>query len=521
LRRQLLYLTNTGLTACMWQGGRLSSKQIFNNDELGWNGLSQFLTENPQVPALLLIDLIEEDFQRDTIPHVYGKARTTLIERRLEQLYRDTPFRNGVRQGREKGGRKDDHMLFSALTNAPLLRPWIDAIQKVKVPLAGIFSVALLSSLLFEKLRLGTGPVLLITHQTGGLRQSFFIDGYLKFSRLTQLSGQSPEEIAEIANAETTKTRQFLANTRLLQRGDTIDIVVVDNREALQQLQALNSDSAAANFRFFEIEEAARKLRLKIPEQVTVCDKLFLALLATRPPESHYTLFEQSRLYALWRTRIILYLLSAAVIIWAAFISGANFVDALDAAKRTRFLEQETALNQAHYRSIIASMPSTVAKPHDMKSAVDLNQAILQNSPTPHALLTEISYALNTLPSLKLNEIKWESTDKDPAGAQAVAAPVPGANPVDQPSLAEIGVPTTPFQIVTLKGEVLPFKEDYRSALENVDQLSKELMKDKHVQVTVTHPPLDVRPTVALTGQAGATGETPLAEFEIRVIWSP
>jgi hypothetical protein len=82
-------------------------------------------------------------------------------------------------------------------------------------------------------------------------------------------------------------------------------------------------------------------------------------------------------------------------------------------------------------------------------------------------------------------------------------------------------VPKTPYEVVTLKGQVTPFTDDYRAALEDVHHFADELMKDKHIQVTITHPPLDIRPSVPLIGHAGDPAVTPSADFELRIFWTP
>jgi hypothetical protein len=531
LRRHLLYLTNSQLTARVWQGGRLLDEQCFSNDEAGWEALPRYLAQNKHVPILLLVDLIEEDFHRDTIPHIVGQARSRMVERRLQQLYRDTPFRHAARQGREKEGRKDDRMLFAALTNVSLLNCWIDIILKEKVPLEGIYSVALFSSALFAKLQLGSAPTLLITHQSGGLRQSYFVDGYLRFSRLTQLPSQSPAEVAEVAKLEMSKTRQFLANTRLLQRGQLIEIVVLDNPDALDALQTCNLDLNSVSYRFLDFNEAKRLLALRMEEDIAVCDLLFLTLLARKPPTGHFALFEQTRSYMLWQVRIALYVLSSAAVAASVLMTGVNIVDALEARAQVREYEHSTQEHQARYEKVLKSMPATMAKPHDMKTAVDLEQMIAQNSPSPTALLFAISHALDTLPQLHLTELNWEVSEKEslvttPENTQVPAttattsatAAVMGAPP---PPVALIGVPKKPLQIIIIKGQVQQLKDGFRTALEDVNQFSAEMMKDKRLQVTITHPPLDVRPSVVLNGQAGNPDAIVNADFEIRLVLNP
>ncbi|MHB1591107.1 MAG: hypothetical protein ACYCTW_06195, partial [Sulfuricella sp.] len=312
-RRQLLYLTNNQLTAYRWERGSLSSGHTFPNDETGWAAFSLHLAGSQNTPTYLLADLIEEDFQLGNLPHVLGRSRRTLVQRRLGQLYRDTPYRQAIQQGREEHGRKDDRMLFSALTNVELLKPWLDAILKQKAPLAGIYSPALLSAALIKKLGLASDNLLLVTHQSSGLRQSFFQGSALKFSRLTPLADHNPDTVADTTARETANTRQFLASARLLPRGATLDAVILAHGEGLQRLQSACQDMPAMVHRFLDLADAAALLGLKNPGSVSLCDPLFLSLLGHAIPASYYAQAQQTRCFRLWQARLVLYILSVGV----------------------------------------------------------------------------------------------------------------------------------------------------------------------------------------------------------------
>jgi hypothetical protein len=89
------------------------------------------------------------------------------------------------------------------------------------------------------------------------------------------------------------------------------------------------------------------------------------------------------------------------------------------------------------------------------------------------------------------------------------------------PSAALIGVPKKPFEIVTLEGEVVPFKNDYRTALESINRLTVDLRKNKHIQVDITRPPLDVRPSAKLESQAGNDEGLSKPRFSLKLAWRP
>jgi hypothetical protein len=523
LAKHLLYLNNNQLTSSMWDKGIQSSVQTFNNYASGWLQFSEYLQAHRDVPVYLLTDLVEEDFQNENIPHVFGLAKQNLIQRRLAALYRDTPYREASQQGREKEGRRDDKMLFSALTNAQLLKPWLDALMKEKIDVAGIYSVALLNPLLFKKLDLGKESTLLVTHQSSGLRQSYFHEGHLRFSRLAPETAWSAEAIAEFAESEIVKIRQFLASTRLMARGAAINIVVVADTKIIQHLRPLSPDVEGMHYRFIDLNEAQQVFGLpKLPEQ-TLCDALFLSLLASKRIPAHYATFEQTRLHKLSQARATLKLFSVLTIAAAVILASGNVLDAFHMSNLTKRAQQETQQALANYQATTTSMPVTVANPHDMKVAVDVARMIQQNGPTPNPMLTLISKALDTLPQIKIHELNWQVNETDGAAPDAAAAPPPplASGEVVPLSASLIGIPAKPFEILTLEAEVMPFNNDYRTALESVRQFTLELQKNTHVRVEVITPALDIRPSVKLESQAGNDSDLPKPRFSLKLVWKP
>lgn len=522
MAKQLLYLSNNQLSATIWEKGVFSEPQIFDQYPSGWLKFSEYLAKHRELPAYLLTDLIEEDFQRETIPHVMGPARKNLIERRLLNLYRDTPYSQATQQGREKEGRRDDRMLFSALTNAQLLKPWLDALVKEKIDVGGIYSVALLSSLLFKKLNLGKSPALLVTHQSSGLRQNYFQDGYLRFSRLSPETAWSPEAIAEITDVEMAKTRQFLASTRLMARGEAINIVVVAAADIIAQLRPRCPDEGGMVYRFIDLDEARQVFGMTKLEPMTRCDPLFLSLLASKRVPSHYATLEQTRQYRLSQLRTGFKGLSVITLSAAVIMATSNGLDAMHASNLARQAQIKTKTTLAAYQATTSSMPVTVANPHDMKAAVEVANMVAENGPMPTQILTALSRALDAVPQIKIHELSWqtnviEAADADPSAAPP--APVPGEAALLNGGL--LGVPLKPGQTLLVEGEVAPFKNDYRSALELVQQLNVELQKEPHLRVEIVKPPIDIRPTAKLESQAG--NDTDLAKplFSLKLVWKP
>ena len=523
MAKHLLYLNNNQLTASVWDKGVQSPVQTFSNYASGWLQFSEYLKGHRDIAAYFLTDLVEEDFQHENIPHVFGPAKQNLIKRRLEAIYRDTPYREASQQGRAREGRRDDKMLFSALTNAQLIKPWIDALLKEKIDVAGIFSVALLNPFLFKKLELGKESTLLVTHQSSGIRQSYFHDGYLRFSRLAPETAWSAQAIAEFAESEIVKIRQFLASTRLKPRGEAINIVVVASTQIIEYLRPLSPDVDGMRYRFIDLDEAPQIFGLpKLPDLV-LSDSLFLSLLASKRIPSHYATFEQTRLHNLSLARATLKVMSLLTIAAGVILASGNVLDALHTSNLTKRAKQETQKTLAQYLSTTSSMPVTVANPSEMKSAVDVARLIKENGPTLNPIFTLISSSLDTLPQIKIHELNWQASETNGGAPDPTAPPPPPVAPGESPPISAslIGIPKEPFEILMLEGEVVPFNNDYRTALESVQQLILELQKNKHVRVEVIKPPLDVRPSVKLESQTGNDADLAKPVFSLKLVWTP
>ncbi|MFZ6758773.1 hypothetical protein ACO0K9_16330 [Undibacterium sp. Ji50W] len=520
MAKHLLYLTNNQLVATVWDKDVFSTEKTFSNYASGWLAFSEYLELHRDIPAYLLTDLVEEDFQRENIPHVFGRARNSLIQRRLNTLYRDTPFHKASHQGRAHEGRKDDQMLFSALTNPILIKPWLEQLHAKKIDVAGIYSVALLSPLFFKKLHFGTEPTLLITHQSSGLRQSYFHEGYLRFSRLAPETAWSSESVAEFAKSEIAKTTQFLASTRLILRGDAINVVVIANSEIISYLHPLCPDVDGMRHRLIDLNEARHIFDLKKMVDITLCEPLFLSTLASQRIPSHYTTLEQAKFHNLSKTRGNLDLLSAVTVTGAVVWTFANGYNAFHASNQAQKAQLDTQQILAKHQATASSTKVTLASPQDMKTAVEVAGMITNNTPTPTSMLAQLGKALDTLPQIKIHQINWQVSSANDAQTDAAAVPV--ASTESTPLVAKlIGIPNRPIEILTLEGEVVPFKNDYRTALDSVNQLTRELQKNAHMQVEITKPPIDLRPTVKLDSQAGNDADLMKPRFNLKLVWKP
>lgn len=518
-RKQLFYLSSEGLCVYQWRRGRLTAGPCFANQRAGQDAFGAYLAGGGGgLPAYLMTDLIEEDFQRLTLPHVGGRAGRALVARRLGQQYRDTPFRHASVQGREADGRRDDQLLFCALTNPSELQPWLARMEQHKTALAGIYSTALASGALVRRLALGHEHLLLVTQQAGGLRQSYFHAGQLKFSRLTPASHGELRPARLIA--ETEKTRQFLTSTHLQERGEVLHTVTLWPSGQLAPLAAQCADGPELAYHWIGLDAAAAGLGLDAAPPLA--EPLLLSLLARRPPASHYPAGAARRYYQLWRNRSALHAGSLALLAAGALWTGANLWRTYAAERDIAALRLEAGQLDRRYRSIMATLPPSVAPARDMKAAVRIGQLVSAQAPTPAPMLAMLSRALDRSPQISLAQLDWQAA---PAAGAAGATQMPAPGAADDAPLSSLllGLPLAPPQTLRVEALVQGAPDDGRAMLDTANRFAQELARERKLVVEIAQMPLDVRPSMTLSGKAGSSADTDRGKAKLVLFlrWQP
>lgn len=537
----LAYLCGGRLEAWRWRRGILSPGPVFDPEQGGADAFADYMVEQGRPPVYLLTDLVEEDFHRVLLPHVRGRSGRNLLARRLQQHYRETPYRRAALQGRQQeptgvpAGRRDDVVLMSALTNPAAVQLWTEALTLVEAPLAGIWSAALLCARVPALLGFTQPHVLLVTWQSCGMRQSYFRDGQLKFSRLVPAQ-------AECA-AETARTRQFLVSAHLLERDDMLHAVLVTHDDAIAPLSALCASGPETTFHFVPLAIAFERCGLApadggAPPQA---DALLLHLLARGLPRSHYPAGADARYFRLWRARVSLYASAAAVAACALAWTGFNLWSYAEANVAAGTLAEETRHFTARYRSAMAPMGPTAAPTADMRAAVLVDRLLADQGPAPLDMLGMVSAALDRTPQVQLVSLAWQveapaaAPRGDGAGtaagdgardgasrAGALAGPDAVAGATDQQAVpsALLGIPVKPRQSLRVDAEVRLDRADARGAVDSMTVFAQELARHPRLTVSIEQPVLDVRPDARLSGRA--TGEAaPPSPFTLRLELAP
>jgi hypothetical protein len=490
----LLFLSADRLHAQLMTDGKIALQRDFTDAPEGRGNFESFL-QTVKCPTYLLADLIEEDFRHEIIPHLSGRSRKALLQRKFDQFYRGTTFHQATLLQRQKSGRRDDDMLFSALTNPALITPWLNIMLAQQTPLAGIYSVPQISAPLVKDHP--SNHLLLISWEKfSGLRQTYFSDHHLQISRLTPVHAELTFRDAVIK--ELSRTYQYLKSLSLLPSGQILDVRILCHVADRNELQHKLPDDADMRYDFADIEKVGKQLNIDYHFTDSDASQIFLHQLATNRPKTNYASAEHTRYQTLRQLRHALNwsagVLLLASVLWAA---GTVLKSSVDAAE-TESIDMQTQRILKEAQQITQSFPSTHAPAADMKAGVTILRKLDQYSPIPKSILKPISTVLDHFPKIELNELSWQSSAKEPVASNTLA--------------------DVPAQVITLKGTLQDFDNNYRAALAYLDRLQFELSKSGY-QVTVLTKPLDVSPGSSLADQREAN-EKELG-FSFKLAWRP
>lgn len=498
--------------------GRLSVCNVFPNTPVGQDDFRTFMGRHPNIPVHLIADAVEEDFRLETMPHASGGARQEMIDRKLNQLYRNSSYRTAQFVGREKDKRRDDRFLLIALTNPDIVAPWVTVMDELHAPLAGVYLQPMVSQLLVKSLKLKNPDLLLMTRGSSGLRQTYFSNQHLRVSRLTPLTGMGERQINDLYASETEKTRLYLVSLRMIARENHLHLVIATTEEVPEALTQRLASSQGVSCDVLSLAELARRVGLSAEQLKRYPDLLHMQVLARNSLGYNLAPARQTRHYQLLKMRIGINLASTACVAGGLTLASMNMLGTADLVRQFKEATDKTRQQENLYAEVAQNFPKTPIGGNDLKVAVDLAKKIEEINRTPHRLMLVASEALDAQQEVQINRLHWKLNEdpnamdaegsKPAAGALAAASPPPAS-------------PSGLYEIGFIDGEISNFNGDYRSALDSVNGLAEKLRQNKSVeQVVILQQPVNTSSLAKLQGSTldQQTQQLPAAQFRLKVI---
>ncbi|MGC2165590.1 MAG: hypothetical protein WA632_06215 [Gallionella sp.] len=486
----LLFLSTDRLHAQRMEGSNIVAQKAFTDSIEGRADFAAFL-QAAKCIAYMLTDLIEEDFRHEIVPHLRGGSRTALLKRKYDQFYRNTPFHQVALLSRQKAGRRDDNMLFSALTNPSLIMPWLNILLAQKIPLVGIYSVPQISAPLIKNHK--SNHLLLVSWEKfSGLRQTYFSDRNLHVSRLTPVHAELTFHDAVLR--ELTRTYQYLKSLSLLPSGQMMDVLILCNAADRNKLQSNLPENAGMRYDFADISEVGKQLKLTYQFADSDASQIFLHQLASQSQKYNYASPVHTHFYSLLQIQKLLNASSVLILLAAILIGVNNYLQSTNDAAETGDLAFQARQNTAKAQQINLSLPNTYAPAADMKAGVTLMRKLDQYSPTVTEVMAPLSNIFDRHPRIEIDDLAWEMN---------------AAEPVAKGNVADV-----PAQLITFKGRMTGFASDYRGALNYMETFQKELA-DSGYAVTLITKPFDASPSGSIADKRESATDEMLVSLKL------
>jgi hypothetical protein len=515
----LIAISAQGATAANWRSGRIAECRTFPDNETGQAGFKEYLTAFGGVPVYIVVDAIEEDYRFETLPHAFGRDRADMVSRKLKQHYRNTPYMSATFLGRDSGKRRDDRFLFSSLTNADLINDWLQAVLARGLPVGGIYLLPMLSATLVEKLGVKAPRLLLVFQRVGALRLTFFRDRQFRLSRLTRGDGGRADNRARFFSEEISNTRLYLHALRTMTLDEQLTVLLLDRSDDLEEVAAtIRSENPSL--------ECVRIGRREIGSKLSIPDSLLdtpfsiaLTLLGLKTPEGNLAPANVTVGYRRYQARRGIYAgcgaLAAAAMLWTAV----NLYNAMTTRWDTEDAARQTALLSSQYLEVTRQFPQTPASAENLQKAVEIAQQLRDSVHTPRRVMAVVSKALEASPSVFIREFGWKygtaTIDVEGGGSRELATPA---------TSGAVAAATPRKESALIDGEIRPFRGDYRTAIATINGMAARMAEEPDVaEVQVVKLPLNVNPSLSLSGNTLETAETQtgVAEFKLLVVMKP
>jgi hypothetical protein len=511
-----LYLTNSRLVSLVWRRGSFAARREFEVSDAGVAEFEAHLAGAlASTPVHVFTDLAEEDFRADTIPHVGGGDRDALVSRKLGQMFRSTPYRYALVQGREAGGRRDHRVVYTAITNPEVVRPWLEVLSRLQVPLGGIHSAAILGTRLIEALGPSEPHALLVLFIPGNaLRQTYFRDGELKFTRQTPVDLEEGQSLGTFLAEETTRTWQYLDNVRSFAPDDRLEVIIVAHPRDHPAIGPALAGFQQLAYRLVDSEQVAARIGLKPPPAASSAEEILVHLFQKKPVDNHFASSEMRRDWTLRAARHAITAAAIGILAVGVVLGASNLARTSRASDEETRLSREASDMNREYDRVARALPSFGVGGAAMRDAATFYKSYIEPFPSIDGFMVELSGALEAHPAVRLGQIAWQVADDPktvpPLATQPSRMPPPvkavpkGGEVAARPPAADEAVPPFSggrYEVALLEASVQVPSHDFRSALGEVERLVADIRRVPGFRAEVVESPLDVRPSLALMGR--------------------
>ena len=497
--KRLFYFSGHRLTVFHWDRKSFVGACSFEADDNGFDKFRQYLQSSAKIATGMLLDIIEEDFRKEVVPHVMGKDRKAVIDRLIDRHYRSSRhYTYSEIQGRQKTGRKDDEVLLAAITNPDPVRQWIRMIEECNVPLSGIWSLPLISKSLLAVIGAKKGPVLLVSQQvSSNLRQTFFMDGKMIASRQSVINQDAANlsNIGNLAWPELDKTLTFIRSQQQIADAEVINVHLLGSDAQIDSLERTFVSEDQNHYHVHRLKSIYQKLGIDgLPERYA--DGIFAWIAVNKfGTSSHYgSKDEFGRFYHSLASNA-LYAASVLVVIGALLMTESNISEGMSHKESTTLLNARTNEFMRVYKEKYQEHEGLFSNANLMNTAVGLVGQITANSRvSPMDFMIELSKSMSSpqLDRVYIDKIQWSTRQVGDAHRSVSRK---RANRELPYATTNITSARDIQHVAVVTGRIKAVPNDYRDSVNQINNIIAILDANERIEeVSAIDLPVEVRP---------------------------
>ncbi len=414
---RVFYFSGHCMTVFHWKAKEFIGEYSFSVEASGLNKFEHYLLNSPSESSYILLDVIEEEYVEDTLPHVSSKDRHAILQRRIKRDYPESgQWFNSRVMGRETDGRRDDKVIYSVQTNPSLLEPWLQIIRKQKVPIAGIWSLAILSEKLINLMDIKDENILLLSQQAPSrLRQSFFKSGILQSSRSVVIN-RKDIPIADQMVEELNQTSNYLFNKKYIDVDEVIMVHVICSKNEVNTLKAILKDSRSRKYHYHNLEDIIKKFE-GVPKRADYCHAVFAKLCSMQLWNKGQ--YGNNEIFKYWYKNIV----SSVINVSSITIVVISCLLVIYYQAEAKQIKEEIAISRLYTKNIEDNYKKSFSDTEkDSERSASIQSMILfyqqlekSRQVSPEIALTLVSSILKNygVSDIEITGIKWLKVDAD------------------------------------------------------------------------------------------------------------
>ncbi len=517
--KRVFFITSNQLKVFEWNNKVLSNSYSFRSSEEGIRDFEDYMAETSAFVSYVLLELLEEEFHREKIPHVHGKDRRELVRRASVKHYRDSKYVFSKWLEREADGRRDDDFLLTSVSNPEPVDLWMEEFEKYDVPIAGIWSLPMLSEELLKKLPEKAENILLVSRQMRStLRESYFRKGKLFISRQVKVDPEIRSQRTALAyiSEGVEQIHRFLSNQRYIGFGSKLDIYCLVPEDLYEEGVASFEDSDILNYHFFNLDELFNSYGIKSDWEIEA-DTLFAYMCSTKKKgQDHYLPKERQASYFRYVADQAIFYVTTLGSLALLTIAGLLFVNGMEIKNSTKVADQTIQRLEALYEEDYSHEEKKVEYAYLVKESVKFSERLRNEaSVSPEKFLIPLSnvYSDPKLSMITLTSMKWEkirSVELDNLRRSLWEKTSPQTDEYAEYEYNEDELDDQ-IPVVTLTGEVSWESLGYSRTVLLMENFVTRLQSISDVdQLLVEKTPVDIRINSRFRDQTGA-------DFKLRV----